>query len=551
MSKSQTVPLDDRPAEQARSMVITRNGVVGASQTLAAAAGARILEEGGNAIDAAIAANAVIGLVEPGSCGIGGDLFALVYIAEEDKLYALNASGWSPEAMTAEALRSRGHTKVPELGIDSITVPGAVGGWQALHDRFGTLSLARTLEPAIHYAIEGFPVTELISADWKTAATKLSGQAYARDLYLPDGRPPGVGEIFRNPDLARSYRLIAKHGRDGFYKGPTAEAILRLMQEEKGLMTARDLAEYQPEWVEPISTNYRGWTVYETPPNTQGIAALMMLNLLERFPMSELSHNSAESLHLMIEAKKLAYSDMLEQIGDPRHAKVPVATMLSKKYARARASEIDRKRAACAVVPANLEHIASLPGSDTIYLAAADKDGNMVSLIQSVYLAFGSGLVAPGTGFALQNRGGLFTLEPGKANTAGPRKRPLHTIIPAFLRKGDTKIAFGIMGGWNQAQAHAQFVSNIVDHGFNVQWALEAPRFLKVTFEGCDVEMESRIPNSAVEGLRAKGHDVRVVKPFDSKVGNGQAILRNADGVLFAGSDPRKDGSAVPATLLH
>ncbi len=528
-------------------MVITTHGAVGASQTLAAAAGARILEDGGNAVDAAIAANAVMGLVEPESNGIGGDLFALIYIAKEDRLYALNASGWSPKAMTRQALLARGHATMPETGIDSITVPGAVAGWQAMRDRFGTLPFSRILAPAIRYATDGFPVTELIAADWRNSVPKLSGQAHAKQLYLPDGAALGVGEIFRNPDLANSYSLIAEHGRDGFYKGPVADGILRLMKEENGLMVADDLAALQPEWVDPISTTYHGWTVYELPPNTQGIAALMMLNILERFPIATLGHNSPETLHLLIEAKKLAYSDMLEQVGDPRLSKIPVATMLSKQYGRARAAEIDTKKADCTVVPADLQHIANLPGADTIYLTTADKDGNMVSLIQSIYLSFGSGLVAPGTGFVMQNRAGLFTMTEGKPNTVAPHKRPLHTIIPAFMRKGDTKIAFGIMGGWNQAQAHVQFVSNIVDHEFNVQWALEAPRFTKPTFEGCDVDMESRIPESAIDALREKGHLVTVGNPFDSKVGNGQAILRNASGVLFAGSDPRKDGSAVPA----
>ncbi|MDZ7638236.1 MAG: gamma-glutamyltransferase [Bryobacterales bacterium] len=345
----------------------------------------------------------------------------------------------------------------------------------------------------------------------------------------------------------RTYRQIAAHGRDGFYKGPVADGILQLMREEKGLMAADDLAAFQPEWVEPISTTYRGWTVYEVPPNTQGIAALMMLNILERFDIAKLGHNSAETLHLFIEAKKLAYADMLEQVGDPRLGSIPVAAMLSKNYGKARAAEIDSAKARCIVTPANLQHIASLPGADTIYLTTADKEGNMVSLIQSIYLSFGSGLVAPGTGFVMHNRGGLFTMTEGKANTVGPRKRPLHTIIPAFMRNGETKVAFGIMGGWNQAQAHAQFVSNIVDHGFNVQWALESPRFTKTSFDGCDVDVEARVPDAVVMSLRDKGHLVTVGNPFDSKVGNGQAILRNESGVLFAGSDPRKDGSAIPA----
>ncbi len=543
---AQNLPLK-RDALQGRAMVITTHGVAAASQTLAAAAGAKILEEGGNAIDAAIAANAVMGLVEPESNGIGGDLFALVYIAKEDKLYALNASGWSPAAMTREALRARGHAEMPEGGIDSITVPGAVAGWHALRERFGKLPFARILAPAIHYAQDGFPVTELISADWHNNLSKLSRQSHARKTYLPNGNPLKVGEIFRNPDLAASYRRIAERGRDGFYTGATAEGILTLMQEENGLMRAEDLRTFEPEWVEPISTTYRGWTVYEVPPNTQGIAALMMLNILETFPMGSLGHNSAESLHLLIEAKKLAYADLLEQVGDPKGARIPVGTMISKQYGKARAAEIDTAKANCRAVPANLEHIAKLPGADTIYLTTADGEGNMVSLIQSIYLGFGSGLVAPGTGFVMHNRAGLFTMTEGKTNTVGPRKRPLHTIIPAFMRRGDVKVTFGIMGGWNQAQAHTQFVSNVVDHGYNVQSALELPRFTKRSFDGCDVEIERRVQDAVLNRLRDRGHLIQVGEAYDSAVGNGQAILRDGKGVLYAGSDPRKDGAAIPA----
>lgn len=546
-ASAQSLPLKRDP-HQGRAMVITTHGVAAASQTLAAAAGARILEQGGNAVDAAIAANAVMGLVEPESNGIGGDLFALVYIAKEDKLYALNASGWSPAAMTREALRARGHVQMPETGIDSVTVPGAVAGWHALRERFGKLGLPQILAPAIRYAEEGFPVTELIAGDWHSNLAKLSKQSHARKTYLPNGNPLKVGEIFRNPDLAATYRRIAERGRDGFYTGPTADGILALMKEENGLMTAADLRDFQPEWVDPISTTYRGWTVYELPPNTQGIAALMMLNILENFPIGNLGHNSAESLHLFIEAKKLAYADMLEHVGDPKGVAIPVSTMLSKQYGKARAAEIDTAKANCRPVPANLQHIASLPGADTIYLTTADAEGNMVSLIQSIYLGFGSGLVAPGTGFVMHNRAGLFTMTEGKTNTVGPRKRPLHTIIPAFMRRGDVKITFGIMGGWNQAQAHAQFVSNVVDHGYNVQSALELPRFTKRTFEGCDVEIERRVPDAVLNRLRDRGHLIQLSEVFDSAVGNGQAILRDGNGVLFAGSDPRKDGAAVPAS---
>ena len=544
--QSAEVPLK-RDALQGRAMVISTHGIAAASQTLAAAAGAEILRQGGNAVDAAIAANAVMGLVEPESNGIGGDLYALVYIASEDKLYALNASGWSPAAMTVEMLRERGHRAMPETGIDSVTVPGAVAGWDALRERFGKLPFSTILAPAIHYAENGFPVTELIANDWRTMLPKLRKQSHARNTYLPNGNPMKVGEIFRNPDLGSSFRRIAEKGRAGFYEGPTADGILQLMKEEGGLMTAADLREFRPDWVDPISTDYRGWTVYEVPPNTQGIAALMMLNILEQFPMGQFGHNSAESLHLLIESKKLAYEDMLEQVGDARGASIPVSTMLSKKYAKARAAEIDTAKANCRPVPADLEHIASLPGADTIYLTTADAEGNMVSLIQSIYLGFGSGLVAPGNGFVMHNRGGLFTMEPHKSNTVGPRKRPLHTIIPAFMRKGELKLTFGIMGGWNQAQAHAQFVSNVVDYGYNVQSALELPRFTKRSFAGCDVEIERRVPDAVLNRLRDRGHLIQVSDAFDSAVGNGQAILRDANGVLYGGSDPRKDGAAIPA----
>jgi gamma-glutamyltranspeptidase/glutathione hydrolase len=537
----------ESPRNHARSMVMTKYGIVATSQTLASAAGAKILEAGGSAVDAAIAANAVLGLVEPGSNGIGGDLFAIVYEAKTGKLHGLNASGWAPEGLTIDFLTKKGETVMPTFGVHSISVPGAVAGWDALHKRFGKLPMRSLLTPAIHYADEGFPVTEIIADFWNGAGREqVNKYKNAEKLYLPNGRPPAVGEVFRNPDLGKSLRLIADGGRDAFYSGPIAKAIVERSRELGGTMAAADLAEFQAEWVQTISTTYRGWTVHELPPNGQGIAALMMLNIMERFPLREYGQNSAKALHVMIEAKKLAYADLLEYVGDPRMEAVPVPALLAKSNSEKRSSTIDPERANCSPVPSGLQAISRLPGADTIYLSAVDRDGNIVSLIQSSYLGFGSGIVPTGTGFMLHNRAGLFTLERDKPNSLAGRKRPLHTIIPGFMVKGDTRIGFGIMGGWNQAQAHAQFVSNVVDHDFNIQQAMEAARFTKLTFPGCDVMMESRVPESVREELTKLGHYVSALIPYSSRVGGGQAVMRNGKGINFGASDPRKDGSAVP-----
>lgn len=536
------------PRDHARSTVMTRLGMVATSQTLASAAGAKILENGGNAIDAAIAANALMGVVEPTGNGVGGDLFVIYYEARTGKLHGLNASGWSPQGLTVELLAGLGHKKMPERGIHSVTVPGAVAGWEALHRRFGKARWADLFAPAIYYAENGFPVTDLIAAQWAAPKTLelLRGHPNAAATYLPDGRPPRAGSIFRNPDLARTLRQVAAGGRRAFYSGEIAARILEISKELNGTMAAEDLAAFEPEWVTPISTTYRGWSVFELPPNGQGIAALMMLNLMERFALKDYGHNSARSLHVMIEAKKLAYADMLRQVGDPRFSDIPVRQLLSKEFAAERAKRLHADKANCDVAPAEVSALARLPGADTIYLTVSDKDGNMVSLIQSNYLGFGSGVVPKGTGFMLQNRGALFTLEPNHPNTLMPRKRPLHTIIPGFLSNGETRIAFGIMGGWNQAQAHAQFVSNVVDFGLDMQQALEVPRFTKVTFGGCAVSLESRIPESVRAELTALGHDIKLTGPYSQRVGGGQAIQRTPEGVFIGGSDPRKDGSAVP-----
>jgi gamma-glutamyltranspeptidase/glutathione hydrolase len=541
------LPDADAAPLQTRARVLSRFGIVCTSQTLASEAGAQVLERGGNAVDAAIAANAVLGLVEPCSNGMGGDLFAIVYEAKSGKLYGLNASGWAASGLTIDLLHSKGYDKMPQQGVYSVTVPGAVAGWDALRRRFGTQDFAALLRPALYYAEHGYPVTERIAASWQASTKLLAKHPNARNTYLPNGRAPRVGDVFRNPDLAHSFGEIAAAGRDGYYKGRIAEAILQVTHEEGGTFTAADLADYQPEWVEPVSTTYRGWTVYELPPNGQGIAALSMLNLMERFPLGEYGPQSARALHVMIEAKKLAYADLLRYVGDPRFSKVPVQELISKQLAEQRARTIDPDHAHDHVPPSDLAALTSKHGGDTIYMCTIDKDGNIVSLIQSNYAGFGSGLVPPGTGFMLQNRGGLFSLERGHPNALEPRKRPLHTIIPAFMEKGDVRIGFGIMGGWNQAQAHAQFVSNVADFGMNIQAALEAPRFTKMSFAGTDVQMESRIPESVRAELERKCHQIQVLPAaYSGTVGGGQAVQRDPSGVNEGASDPRKDGAAVP-----
>lgn len=540
------VPATQAPAQdrsQARSMVMTRYGIVASEQPLASQIGARILAEGGNAVDAAVAVNAALGVFAPMANGMGGDLFAIVYEAKTGKFYGLNASGWSPAGLTPEFLKSKGITQMPQSGINSVTVPGAVDGWDKLMHRFGHKRLAEVLAPAIHYAEEGFPVTEIFSSYWVASEQKLRRDTNAAATFLLHGRAPHPGELFRNPDLAWSLKQVARHGRKAFYDGEIAKRILATSRALGGAMNAEDLSRFSSRWVEPISTSYHDWTVYEMPPNGQGIGALIMLNLMERFPLAAYGPGSANAFHVLIEAKKLAYADVLRYVCDPEINQVPVAGLLAKQYAQKRASLIDPTKANCGVEPGQPPP----GGSDTTYFCVVDAEGNMVSYIQSNYNSFGSGLVADGTGFALQNRGGLFSLDPASPNVLAGRKRPLHTIIPAFMTKGNQRIAFGIMGGWNQAQAHAQFVSDIVDHHMNIQAALEAPRFTKQTFGGCDVEIESRVPETVRAELELRGHRLQVLGSFASSVGGGQAILRDfATGINYGASDPRKDGAAIP-----
>ena len=546
---AQKLPQKSRSGrDYGRSVVVSRYGIVATSQTIASAAGAEILRQHGSAVDAAIAANAVLGITEPMMNGIGGDLFAIVYEAKTKKLFGLNSSGWAPQGLSIDFLKSKGITGEIPRNIQSVTVPGAVAGWDALHRRFGKLSLQQVLEPAIFYAKHGVPIAELVSGVWEQTPEAIQDKPGFRKTFFPGGHAPETGEIFRDPDLADSLALIAAHGRDGFYRGTLAQKLVAFSKEQGGTLSEADLADFQPEWVIPISTTYRDWTVSELPPNGQGIAALSMLNIMEQFPLSDYGHNSARTLHVMIEAKKLAYADLLKYIGDPRFSDIPVKQLLSKDLAKKRADSIDPNHAHCHVLPSDLSRRLNAMGRDTTYLTAIDENGNIVSLIQSNYAAFGTGLVAPGTGFVLQNRGQLFTLKPGEPNSLAPHKRPLHTIIPGFMQKGDETIGFGIMGGFNQAQAHAQFVSNVVDFGMNIQEALSAARFTKPTFEGCDLLIESRVPEAVRQQLTAKGHQLKIVDPYSMEMGRGNVVMQNGTGVHFAASDPRADGEAIPQT---
>jgi gamma-glutamyltranspeptidase/glutathione hydrolase len=526
---------------QARSMVITTRGIVGTAQTLASQAGAQILARGGSAVDAAIAANAVLSVVEPMMDGPGGDLFALVWEAKTGKLSAINASGWSPKGLSLEYLKQHDILSMPSGGIHTVTVPGCVDGWEKLHKRFGRLPWRDLFKPAIYYAETGFPVTELIQWEWDDSSGNL--QDDARAVYLPNGAAPKVGEIFRNPQLAHAFRLIAELGARAVASGPIGEAILKTSRRYGGTMTADDLRDYQSEWVQPISTDYRGWKVYELPPNGQGIGTLEMLNILENFPLSEYPPDSAQAFHLKIEAQKLATQDLKRYVGDPRLASIPISGLLSKAYAKQRAALIDPKKATCDVQPGKPED----GHGNTTYLSVVDKDGNIVSWIQSISNFFGSGIVVDGMGFILHDRGAAFSSDPEHPNALGPRKRPFHTIIPGFMENGNQHIGFGIMRGMNQAQAQMQLVTNIVDHKMNIQYALEAPRFTKMGLGGCDLQIESRVPQLVREELTKRGHELSVVGDYSGYMGGGQVMLHDSTSrVNYGASSPRKDGAAIP-----
>jgi gamma-glutamyltranspeptidase / glutathione hydrolase len=539
MAQAADDELPDR--DYGRSMVISQYGIVATTYVQASQAGARILEQGGSAIDAGIAANAVLGVTEPMMNGIGGDLFAIYWEAKSGKLYGLNASGWAPRGLTIEHLRAKGITVMPQSGIDSVTVPGAVDGWAKLHQRFGKLPWSRLFEPAISFAQNGYPVPEIIHGYWEGAVPWLAADKESQRVYLPNGKAPEIGQIFRNPELANTLSVLAKEGRDAFYKGSIAQAILKTSEELGGTMSADDLSQFSAEWVEPVSITYRDWKVYELPPNGDGIAALEMLNIMEQSPPAPGGPLSAAELHKRIEAMKLAYADIKAYNGDPRFSAIPVAELTSKKFAAKRAKMIDPNRANCTVAPG------ALGGSDTTYLSVIDREGNILSLIQSNYEAFGSGITVRGAGFALQDRGGLFSLDPKSPNALAGRKRPFHTIIPAFMENGAQHIGFGIMGGMNQPLAHAQFVSNIVDYHMNVQAALEEARFTVSGKLGCNIVIESRVPAETRKELEAMGHILDVRKAYSTAMGRGQAVLdETAMQVHYAASDPRADGAAIP-----
>lgn len=527
----------------ARSMVISQYGIVATSQVLASQAGAEILARGGSAVDAAIAANATLGVMEPDMNGMGGDLFAIFWDAKSGKLYGINASGWAPKALTIDYLKKKGATKMPPAGIDSVTVPGAVEGWHKLHERFGLLPWKDLFTPAIFYAENGFAVQELIGSDWQGSAPKLKQDSESRRVFLMNDQAPSMGQIFKNPDLAKALRLIATSGPQAFYSGEIAQAILATEHEFGGAMAADDLKEFSGEWVDPISTNYRGWTVYELPPNGQGMAALEMLNIMEQFQPAKSGPVSTEEVHKRIEAMKLAYADLARYNADPRFAKVPVKGLLSKDYAKQRSQLIDPHKANCN------PQAGTPPSSDTTYLTAVDRQGNIVSLIQSNFSSFGSGITVRGMGFVLQNRGALFMLDPAQPDALAPRKRPFHTIIPAFMEHGDDHIGFGIMGGANQPLAHAQFVSDVVDYGMNLQAAMETARFtVRSNFDlGCQILIEDRVPADTRQQLTNLGHQLEVRGDFSMYMGRGQAIDHNTkSGLNFAASDARTDGSAEP-----
>jgi len=530
-----------------RSEVIAQHGMACTSQPLATQVALDVLKAGGNAIDAAIAANALLGLVEPTGNGMGGDLFAIVWDAESKRLYGLNASGRSPQSLSIEHFRENGYDKIPAYGPLPVSVPGCVDGWFELHKRFGSMDMDQILKPAINYAREGFPVTELIAYYWAGNARSLSRYPNVKEVYMPGGKAPAKGEIFKNPNLASTLEAIAEGGRDAFYKGEIAQTIDAFMKEQGGFLSYEDLASHTSEWVDAVSTNYRGYDVWELPPNGQGIAALQILNILEQFDIAAMGFGSSEYIHHFVEAKKLAFEDRALYYADPAFNQLPVEELISKEYAARRAKLINQKRASRNLDAGEMEH------GNTIYLTVADGQGNMISLIQSNFRGLGSGMCPPGLGFILQDRGELFTLEEGHYNVYEPGKRPFHTIIPAFITKeGLPWMSFGLMGGSMQPQGHAQIVMNMIDFGMNLQEAGDAPRIrhdgssqptgTKMT-DGGVVNLESGIPYESIRELMKRGHHI---KSSNGGFGGYQAIMWDKEkGVYFGASESRKDGQAA------
>ena len=530
-----------------RSEIIAENGMVATSHPLATQIGIDILKQGGNAIDAAIAANAAIGLMEPTGNGIGGDLFAIVWVEKEKKLYGLNASGRSPKNLTLDYFKDNKFEKIPAYGPLPVSVPGCVDGWFELHDRFGKMNMKNVLNPAINYAENGFPVTELVSYYMNIASKNFNTYANFKETYYVNGRTPKKGQLFKNPDLANTLKIIAKQGRKGFYEGEIAETISQFIIDQGGFLSYEDLKNHESDWIEPVSTNYRGYDVWELPPNGQGIAALQILNLLEGFDIRSMGFGSAEYIHHFVEAKKIAFADRAKYYADMNFNKIPVDYLISKDYANKRRNEIDPNKSARIVKAGEIEN------GDTIYLTTADSEGNMVSLIQSNYRGMGSGMVPPGLGFMLQDRGELFSLEEGHFNVYEPSKRPFHTIIPAFITKDDKPyVSFGLMGGAMQPQGHAQIVINLIDFDMNLQEAGDAPRIRHVSnqqptggnmYDGGELSLESGFDYKGIRQLMEYGH--KIIFSLGS-FGGYQAIMYDEKNkVYFGASESRKDGSAI------
>ena len=530
-----------------RSEVIAENGMAATSHPLATQTAIEVLKDGGNAIDAAIAANAVLGLVEPTGCGIGGDLFAIVWDAKTQQLYGLNSSGPAAQDMTIEKLKAMGINKIPPFGPLPVTVPGAVAGWTALHKRFGNKPFDELFINAINYADNGFPVTEVIGYYLQLSSARYKSYPNFADVWMPNGKALKKGDIFVNKDLANTYKKIAKSYGESFYRGDIAQTISKFIIEQGGFLSEDDLKRYEPEWVDPVSSNYRGYDVWELPPNGQGIAALQILNILEQYDIANMGLNSAEYIHIFTEAKKLAYEDRAKYYADMKFTNVPVKELISKEYALERNKLINLKKAGSVYDSGIFEN------GDTIYLTVADKDGNMVSLIQSNYRGMGSGMVPPNLGFMLQDRGEMFSLDPNHRNSLQGGKRPFHTIIPAFITKdGKPFISFGLMGGAMQPQGHAQIVVNIIDFKLNLQEAGDAPRFRhfgsseptgEIMLDGGFLSLESRINDQIRNELLKLGHDLKGVNDEKGVYGGYQAIMLK-DGVYYGASESRKDGHA-------
>lgn len=533
-----------------RSEILARNGMAATSQPLATQVALDILKKGGSAMDAAIAANAVLGLVEPASCGIGGDIFAIVWDAKEKKLFGFNGSGRAPKSLSIDYFMDRGIKYIPNLGPLPVSVPGAVDGWFVMHEKFGKLPMETLLKPAIDYGREGFPVSEVIAYEMESNYHGMEDLPGFAETYMPNGRTPRKGEVFKNPNLSNTYEKIAKEGRDAFYKGDIARTIDAYMKKHDGFLSYEDLASHTSNWVEPVSTNYRGYDVWELPPNGQGTAALQMLNILEGYDITSMGFGSTEYLHVLTEAKKLAYEDRAKFYADPEFNKIPLEELLSKEYAAERRALIDPNQAANSYPAGDME----IESGNTTYLTVADKDGNMVSLIQSIYSEFASGMVPDGLGFVLQNRGGMFNVQDkNHANALEHGKRPFHTIIPAFITKdGKPFVSFGLMGGSVQPQGHAQIVVNVVDFGMNLQEAGDAPRMRhsgssqptgSVMTNGGTLNLESGFEPEVFRELRKMGHRISFAVGI---YGGYQAIGVDLDNKVYSGaSESRKDGQAA------